>query len=160
MRVRMGVIGGLMMVAFAGDASAAVDDLKWLGAHVAYYTKYEKAAIGVNARQDLGTQMGGEISAGFLADYVFRSDGSTWVLGADLSYERLVSRKRVAVWAGGGGGVVFDDRPGPNLKTQTELYALGILGAGLGGRPIMPYVEMRFMSHQKFHGVVYAGIRF
>jgi hypothetical protein len=162
MRVRVGVIGGLMtmMVAFAGEASAAFDDIKWLGVHGAYYSKYEKAAVGVTARQHLGEEMGGELSTGFLLDYVFRSGGTTWVTGADLQYERFLAQKRLSLWAGGGGGVVRDDRHGPNEEPQYELFAVGILGAGLGGKPIMPYVEMRFMSHQKFHGVLYAGIRF
>src|SRR5687768_8386661 len=121
MRVRTGVIGGVMMttlLALAGAASAAPDDVKWLGVHGAYYSKYEKAAVGITARQYSVEELRGEFSVGFLLDYVFRSGGSTWVTGADLQYERYVAHRRFSLWTGAGGGVVRDDRHGPNQEAE------------------------------------------
>jgi hypothetical protein len=147
----------LAAIAAAGAQSAPADELKWLGAHAAYYSQYDKVALGINARQDLGEQW----SAGFLFDCVLRGHiGETWATSADLQWERSFARPRIATWIGGGGGVLRDDLRGPNQKAQYEPFAVGFVGVGLDGHPVMPYVEMRFMSHQVFHGVVYAGLRF
>src|SRR5262245_6827954 len=156
MRVRSRLVGGLMMAALFGVGSAGAEELKWLGVHGAYYSQFEKGAVGINARQDVGN----DVSVGFLTDYVFRATRTTWVFSADLQLEKSLLKEKLALWAGGGGGVLRDDQRGPNLKPQYELFAVGFVGAGADGKPIMPYVEMRFMSHQKFHGVLYAGIRF
>jgi hypothetical protein len=153
-RLRIGLLAGALLACGAGRAAA--DELQWLGVHAAYYSEFQKGALGFNARQDLGRS----VSIGILVDYVFRSRHSTWVGGLDLQYERPVLTRRAMAWAGIGAGAVRDDLRGDLFRPDYDPYAACHFGIGLNGRPVMPYVELRFMSHEVFHGVLYAGLRF
>jgi hypothetical protein len=151
------IVVALVVLAMVGAARDACADLEWLGVHGAYYSEYQKSAIGINARETLGN----EWSVGFVSDYIFRGgERTTWAWTADLSYNVPIARERAKAWVGGGGGVQRDDQHGPNLKAQYDPVAVGFVGVGLNNKPIMPYVEMRFMSHQVFHGILYVGLRF
>jgi hypothetical protein len=152
----------LSAVLVAGARRAQADviqdrDLQWLGVHGAYYSEYERCALGINARTDVGNKF----SVGFLLDYVFQPDNrTTWVTSADLQWEHRLPRVRLDGWVGGGLGVLRDDFPGMNRPADYQPFAVFFVGAGLARHPIMPYVETRFMSHDTFHGVLYAGLRF
>jgi hypothetical protein len=151
--VTMLVLGALVMAV----APAGAEDLKWLGVHGAYYSQYEKCALGINARTDVGDSF----SVGFLVDYVFQGDSrETWAASADLQWETPLPGHFLDGWVGGGVGVFRDDLRQPNRNADYQPFAAAFVGVGLGNHPIMPYVEMRFVSHEVFHGVLYAGVRF
>jgi hypothetical protein len=152
--VKMLVLAALLM---AGAPAGAADDLKWLGVHGAYYSQYKQGAVGINARTD----MGNAVSVGFLAEYIFQGDSrETWAAGTDLQWETPLPGRFLDGWVGAGVGVFRDDLRLPNRKADYQPFASAYFGVGLGNHPIMPYVEMRFVSHEVFHGVVYAGVRF
>jgi hypothetical protein len=157
MRLRGARQAGLLaaVMLFAGLGQARADEFAWLGVHGAYYGEYEKWGVGMNARQDLGNHF----SAGMLVDYVIRSNHSTWAGNVDLQYERRVWRRALG-WVGVGGGVIRDDLQGDESTPDWDPTAVGYVGLGLDGKPFMPYVEMRILSHGNFHGVFYAGFRF
>src|SRR2546430_2138306 len=93
-------------LALCGAVSARADELKRLGFHAAYYTQYEQAAAGINARQDVGDSF----SVGMLVDYVFRTEHhTTWVGGVDLQWETPLPDHHFVGWGGVGGGVIRDD---------------------------------------------------
>jgi hypothetical protein len=55
--------------------------------------------------------------------------------------------------------VLLDDIEGaPRAKLRA--LAVAFVGAGLGGRPVMPYAELRVTAHESFNTVVYVGVRF
>jgi hypothetical protein len=157
--VRMLVLAAVMAAGARGAGAEDIQDenILWRGVQGAYYSEFENVALGVNARMDLGNSF----SSGFLIDYVFQQDNrTTWVGSADLQWQHPLPGLKLDGWLGGGFGVVVDNLPGQNQKTQVEPFAVFFGGVGLAKRPVMPYVEMRFMTHETYHGVLYVGLRF
>src|SRR4029079_5066446 len=120
------------------------------------YSEYEKWGVGVNARQDIGN----DFSVGSVIDYVFRTNHSIWVGEADLQYEKPFAKQRLLGWVGVGAGVLRDDTQNDELPPEWDAIASGYVGVGLHGKPYMPYLEMRCLSHGNFHGLLYLGFRF
>jgi hypothetical protein len=140
------------MAAGAREASA---DLLWFGVHGAYYSEFEKGALGLNAREDVGDSW----SVGLLGDWVFRSGRTTVAVNIDLQYEAPFLSPQFTGWVGAGGGVLLDDIEGLP-EADYEPLAVGFAGVGTRGKPVMPYAEVRFMAHHGFRTVFYLGVRF
>jgi hypothetical protein len=152
----------LAAITAVGAGNAQADDINgrdvlWYGVHGSYYTQYERGALGIDSRMDLGSAF----SAGFLLDYVFQSnDRTTWVTNADLQWQHPLPGLRLDGWVGAGLGVARDDFPGPNRHADYLPISVFFAGVGLAKHPVMPYAEWRFMSNRVFHGVVQVGVRF
>jgi hypothetical protein len=157
MRLRGAAQAGLVMAAMVlGAREVQAEPPTWIGVHGVYYGEFEKWGVGVNGRQELG----GSFTAGVDVDYVIRSNHSTWAGTIDLQYDKPLAKERVLGWVGVGGGVIRDDTQGDELPPEYDATAVLYVGAGLNGKPVMPFVEMRCMSHGNFHGVFYLGLRF
>jgi hypothetical protein len=139
----------------AGGQRAAADSLEWFGVHGAYYSEFHKGAIGINARRDVGDSW----AVGTLVDYVFRPNRTTAVLNIDLRYTVRLVPRQLRGWVGAGGGVLLDDVAGPP-KAEWKPLAVVFAGVEWADKPLQPFVEMRFMTHDAFRGVFYAGVRF
>jgi hypothetical protein len=154
MRLRSWWLGGVavMVLAFASEAAA---DLQWLGVHGSYYELYDRGAIGLNAREELGNHL----SAGLRGDYIFRNGTVTWAFDVDLQYDLPLNLKRPLFWVGGGGGIVHDD---PNVLKHADVRptATGFVGAGYKTGPLLPYLELRLTSQENARLVVTMGLRF
>jgi hypothetical protein len=142
-------------VAAFGTREARADN-QWVGVHAGYYTEYEDWALGVNGREDVGKGW----SVGFLGDYLFRSGRTTGVVNIDLQHEWALRQPRAYVWAGAGFGIVADDVHGSTIPINFDPLAVVHAGAGMHGKPVMPFVEVRLMSHDEFRGVLYIGVKF
>jgi hypothetical protein len=154
MRVTRGVVGvGIWAVlGLVGRAEARGEER--FGAHVAYYSEFERVAVGLSGR----TFFSNSWSVGILGDYVLRPDHSTWVFELDAQRDIDGLVPRIRFWAGIGGGVLVDDVSGK--AADVDPVGVLYLGAGYTRHPIVPYVELRFVSHEVFHGVLYVGVRF
>jgi hypothetical protein len=148
-------VAALLLVALAGGPAEAEAGLQWLGVHGSYYDEFDDFALGINAREDIGRGF----SVGFLAEYLFREQRQTAVSNIDLQYEMPILKERVIVWGGAGGGILLDDIEG-QPKAKVKALAVGFVGAGLGGKPVMPYAELRVQAHEAFNVVLYLGVRF
>jgi hypothetical protein len=152
----------LAAITVAGASRAQADDINgenvlWYGVHGSYYSQYERGALGIDARMDVGH----DVSVGFLLDYVFQPNNrTTWVTDADLQWQHKLPGIRLDGWVGAGLGVVRDDFPGMNQEADYQPLAVFFVGTGLAKHPVMPYVEFRLMSNRVFHGVLQAGLRF
>jgi len=158
MRVPRRFVAGLIVVAswLAAAAPAQSVELQWFGVHTAYYDEFGKGAIGINARS---AEEFSPVSVGFKADYIFRSNRTSWAFEADLQYDLPLGWKRGLVWVGAGGGVLHDDIQGP-LRADFYPRASMFTGVGLRRGPLLPYLEIRATSTNRSRLVAYLGLRF
>jgi hypothetical protein len=153
----MRVLGAAAFVLVLAAAVPARAELGWIGVHGAYYNEFDRAAIGMNAREVFGFS---PVSVGFKGDYIFRPGRTSWSFEADLAYDIPVDWKRVPVWAGVGGGVLHDDLQGSKRATFEPL-ASAFVGAGVRQGPLLPYAEVRLTSsHDSARWILYLGLRF
>jgi len=139
-------------VAKADDASA---DIQWFGVHAGYYSEYQRLALGLNVRQDIGSSL----TVGFSGDYVLQSgQRTTFAFYVDFQYDFLKLPHEI-IWAGVGGGYLIDNIHGP-VATRVDPFASGYAGVGLNGKPYMPYFEVRIMDYDVPRTIVYLGFRF
>jgi hypothetical protein len=158
MRVRRWFGAGLVAAAFVLVSAplAPAVELQWFGVHAAYYDEFGKGALGINAR---AVEEFSPISVGFKADYIFRSNRTSWAFEVDLQYELPIGWKTGTVWVGGGGGVLHDDIQGP-LRADFYPRASMFAGVGLRRGPLLPYLEIRATSTDRSRLVAYLGLRF
>jgi len=158
MRVPRRFVAGLVVAVscLVSTAPARAVELQWFGVHAGYYDEFGKGALGINAR---AAEEFSPLSVGFKADYIFRSNRTSWAFEVDLQYDLPIGWKAGAVWVGGGGGVLHDDIQGAK---RADFYPRASMFTGVGLRrgPLLPYIEIRGTSQDRARLVAYLGLRF
>ena len=148
------ILGFALVAALAAPAAVSADEGVMFGVRGGYYFEVEDPFLGAELLLRLGHRF--YFNPNF--EYVFVDNRDYMTFNADFHYD-FPTDGRNFVWAGAGLALVRID-PENRQPTDTDAAANLLLGAGLGGRGVVPYLQGKLILKDNTEFVLAVGLRF
>jgi hypothetical protein len=140
-------------LALAAPTRVSADNLMF-GVRGGYYFEVDEPFLGAELLVGLGDRV--YFNPNF--EYVFTDNRDYMTFNFDFHYD-FRTDSRAFVWAGAGLGLVYIN-PENRQESDTEAAANLLLGVGLGGGGVIPYLQGKLILKDNTEFALAVGLRF